>query len=185
MSEQSNYLPFRSKLDSLCEQIYEKIEFYSDFDPDLNMVSAKIVFLGLNLYPNGIPLFPNYDILYIMNWLQRKGLYTRLHDPHIKGSEGLSMGFWLGRQSSSENWTHTYDVIILSCPHLFYIQNITKLAHMCKPNKTCVLLDLYGAFTRLYKIGEYIDIVNFQSRSKRAELMGGLDLIQPIKRVSE
>jgi len=182
MSEKSNYSPFCLKLDTLCDQIIEKIAFYCQTNSKLNSVLGKVVFLGINLYPNGVPYFPNYDILYIKKALQEFGLITRMHDPHIRGSQGLSQGFWLGRHDGSDNWAHSYDVLILSCPHLFYIQNIDKLSHLFKPDKSCMLLDLYGAFTSAYKIGEYIDIVNFSSRTKKAELMGGFP---PVRRLSE
>jgi len=184
MSEKSNYSQFRSKLDTLCDQIIEKIAFYCQTNSKLNSILGKVVFLGVNLYPNGNPLFPNYDILYIKKALQEFGIITRMHDPHIKGSQGLSQGFWLGRHGGSDNWAHSYDVLILSCPHMFYIQNIEKVAQMCKPDKPCMLLDLYGAFSKLYKIGESIDIVNFKAKCEKAELMGGLNLISPIKRLN-
>ena len=65
--------------------------------------------------------------------------------------------------------------MILSCPHLFYMQNISKLAHLVNPNKLGAVIDLYGAFQKLYKIGDAIDILNFGKATKKAELLGGFN----------
>lgn len=181
---------YYSKMNLFANKIYEKVSEYGQYDYrrsdlryELTENSAKVCFLGLNLYPNGNPIFINWDIIFLMKALQRRHIETRIHDPHIRGSEALSQGIWLGRQSEGDKWTHTYNVLILSCPHMFYIQNILKLAHLFKPEQKCLFLDLYGAFTRIGSIGDNIDIVNFMVEVKEAELMGGLFPLKSVPRI--
>lgn len=182
--KKSQYQPFRTKLDTLCFKIIKKVNKYSSFDIETNGKYAKVIFFGLSQYMNGISPLLNFDILYLYSAIQTSQnpqIKARIHDPHITGTDGLSYGVWMGRQSSAEKWTHTYDVLILSTPHLFYTQNITKLAHLLNPNKDCLFLDLFGAFTSIYKIGDRIDVINFKEESKQAGMLSGMS---PIKRLS-
>lgn len=172
--------PFRSKLDSLCYLMYQKMRNYFENSSEVNPKRPKMIFLGANLYPNGIPTFMNPDILYLYAALQKLDIEGRIHDPHIRGSEALSQGVWLGRQTQEDNWSHSFDVMVLSCPHLFYIQNISKLANLLKPYKRGLILDLYGLVIKLAQLGDHVDIISLWQESEEAELLGGLP---PIKRI--
>ena len=184
MTTHSKYPPFRSKLDSFCDKIADIVKNYAQTDAEMNSFYAKVVFLGLNQYINGIPPFLNWDIIYLYKGLQERGFDCRIHDPHIKGSEALSMGLWLGRHDEKDNWGHSYHALILSCPHLFYVQNIGKIAHMLIPNKATVLIDIFGAFSKLGAIGNSISIYNLKREAEKAELMGGMILRQQPKKLT-
>lgn len=165
---------YKPKRNQVCTRMFKKVMEYGHFESETNRNLTKICFLGLNLTPNIDGLW-NFDILYLYKALRERSIEARIHDPHIKGNTGISMGVWLGRQSENDNWSHSFDVLILSCPHLYYIKNIVQLAQLFKPNKACMLLDMYGVFShRLSGIGEHIDIVNFSAQTKEANLLGGL-----------
>ena len=159
-------LESESKLNEISNKLIETIRLYAD-------LHTKVIFMGVSLYPNSGNMI-NWDILYLYRSLLEAQIETRLHDPHIEGSKGLSMGFWLGRQSKEENWTHSYDCVILSCPHVFYVTNILKLAPLFKDNKPCILIDLYGIFTKIDSIGEYIEVMNFSTEYDKGDILGGL-----------
>jgi UDP-N-acetyl-D-mannosaminuronate dehydrogenase len=160
--------------------MYQKMRNYFETGSEVNPKRPKMIFLGLNLYPNGIPSFINPDIMYLYKALQSLDIEGRIHDPHIRGSEALSQGVWLGRKTGEDNWSHTFDVMILSCPHLFYIQNMGKLANLLKPHKRGLIIDLYGAFIKLAQVGDRVDIITLWQEVEEAELLGGLP---PVKRI--
>lgn len=162
-----------AKLDQLCAKIYRKCLEYNNNETKTDTERLKVLFLGLTMYPN-IPSVWNFDIWYLYKTLQEGQIEVRIHDPLIKGSEAIAGGVWLGRQNRDENWVHGYDVLILSTPHVWYIQNMIKLSHLFKPEQPCMFLDLFGAFTRLNTLGDLIDIVNFKPEVESAELFGGL-----------
>lgn len=170
MNESSNFNP---KLDQLCNKIYRKCLEYNNNETKTDTERLKVLFLGLTMYPN-INSVWNFDILYLYKAFQEGQIEARIHDPLIKGSESIAGGVWLGRQTRDENWGHSYDVLILSTPHVWYIQNMIKLSLLFKPNQPCMFLDLFGAFTRLNALGDHIDIVNFKAEVESAELSGGL-----------
>ena len=180
----SRYPSFRSKLDQLCFEMEAKMQNYLTFDAKQNRFYGKVLFLGINRYINGNPTFINWDIIYLYRSLIYRGLEARIHDPHIRGSEALSMGLWLGRQSKDETWSHSYDVLILSCPHLFYVKNMGQIGHLLNPDKACGLIDLYGMYAKIAQVGNNISIINMKAASERAELMGGIDLGLPLKRLN-
>ena len=78
------YLKTVTKLNALCTLIEQKVIEYSQTDSTSIPKRPKIVFLGLNMTPNGIPHFINWDIIYMVNHMMRKGIDCRMHDPHIK-----------------------------------------------------------------------------------------------------
>jgi UDP-N-acetyl-D-mannosaminuronate dehydrogenase len=164
---------YEAKMNQLYTKIYHKCLEYNDNDAKGDEPVLKVLFLGLNMYPNITSLW-NFDIWFLYKRFQKGHIEARIHDPIIRGSEALAGGVWLGRQSRDENWGHSYDVLILSCPHVWYITNIVKLSHLFKPEKRCMFLDLYGAFTRLNNLSDNIDIVNFKAEASEAELLGGL-----------
>ena len=164
-----------NKINHLADLMLEKIQIYGSSD-------TKVVFMGLSTYPNTGHMF-NWDIVYLYGCLRDLGFGPRIHDPHIRGSEALSAGLWLGRRAEEENWTNSYDCIILSCPHVFYLNNLHKIGHMLKNTKPCLFLDLYGSLTRISNIGESIDIVNFSEEAKEAGIMGGLIPMNIKKRI--
>jgi UDP-N-acetyl-D-mannosaminuronate dehydrogenase len=174
-SDKSKYPPYRSKLDSLCFEIYKKIKEYSRNEIETELIRPKVVFLGVNLYQNGIPAFINWDIIYIYRTLQEQHIEARIHDPYIKVEEGLSQGLNMGKRTG-ENWSHKIDAMILSCPHSVYIDHMDKLSHLLNPNKRGVVIDLYGAFNRTYKLWDNVDIFNLKEESEKAELLGGMNL---------
>jgi len=184
MPTQSKYPIYRSKLDSFSHEIARKMQNYVQTDIETNQKRLKIVFLGVNQYQNGIPFFVNWDIIYLYRSFLEAGIEARLHDPHIRGSEGLSQGVWLGRHNEDDNWSHSFDVMILSCPHLFYIQNITKLGALFVPNKRGLLLDIWGAFTKIYKLGDSIDIVTMRDSAERSGMLGGMAPLISRKRLT-
>jgi UDP-N-acetyl-D-mannosaminuronate dehydrogenase len=155
----------------------KKIQMYGSSD-------TKVVFMGLSTYPNTGHMF-NWDIVYLYKCLEKTRIEARMHDPHIRGSEALSAGVWLGRKEKGEAWLHSYDCIILSCPHVFYMTNLQQLGHLLKDTKPCLFLDLYGALSKITNIGESIDIVNFGKEAKKAELTGGLIPMNIKKRLTE
>ena len=167
-------------LNQIAIKMFKKCLEYGDFEPETDQNFTKVCFLGLNLNPNTDGIW-NFDILYLYKALQFRGIEARIHDPHIKATMALSMGVWMGRQSDSDNWAHGFDVMILSCPHVYYIKNLTQLSQLLKPNKPCMLLDLYGVLSKLTLLNSathQIDIVDFSGEYKKGELMGGL-LPQP------
>ena len=184
MTTRSKYPAFRSKLDQLCYEIFSKVIDYSRKDSETKAISSKILFFGVNSYQNGVPHFINWDIIYLYKSLQKRGIEARIHDPHISGPQGISVGLWLGRHHKDDNWGHSFDCIILSCPHLFYIQNMSKLSNLFIPDKQGLLLDLWGAFTKIYRLGDSIDIVSFRHRCEVAGMMGGMDMMNNLKRLN-
>ncbi len=180
----SKYPPFRSKLDAFGEILARSVLNYGESDKEQTGIYAKAVFLGLNQYINGVPGFLNWDIIYLYKALQERGIETRLHDPHIKGSEALSMGLWLGRHNERDNWGHQFHALILSCPHLFYIKNMAKVAHMLIPDRATVIIDMFGAYSRLWKVGDSISVINLKEHAEKAELLGGMILRQEPKKLN-
>ena len=163
------------KLNDLSYLLLEKIRLYGSSD-------TKVVYRGLSLYPNTGHMI-NWDIVFLYRAAQEAHIEARIHDPHISGSEALAAGLWLGRQTKEEEWTHSYDCVILSCPHIFYMNNLHKIGHMLKDTKPCLFLDLYGVLSKVTTIGESIDIVNMGEEAKEAELMGGLLPLNIKKRI--
>jgi UDP-N-acetyl-D-mannosaminuronate dehydrogenase len=155
----------RRKLNEIAYKLIERIQNYASTD-------TKVCFMGLSLYPNTGHMF-NWDIAFLYKALSEVNITARMHDPHIRGSEALAAGIWLGRQDEGETWTHSHDVIILSCPHVFYMTNITKIAMMLKDSKPCLFLDLFGVMSRIGGIGENISIVDFSTECGNY-LIGGL-----------
>ena len=174
MTTRSKYPFHRSKLDQLCYEMSNKMQNYVRINTETNQKHLKVIFLGINQYQNGIPFFVNWDIMYLYRSFLEAGVEARLHDPHIRGSEALSQGVWLGRHNGDDNWSHSFDCMILSCPHLFYMQNMTKLGALFIPDKQGLLLDLWGAFTKIYKLGDSIDIVSMRDAAERAGMLGGM-----------
>lgn len=156
----------RANLDLIVSKMILQVQRYASTDP-------KVVFMGLSLYPNTGHMF-NWDIVYLYKALSETNIETRIHDPHIKGTEALAAGIWLGRQTKEEDWSHGYDVIVLSCPHVFYMTNITKIALMLKASKPCLFLDLFGVMERVSSIGDSISIVDFTTHYEKGSLLGGL-----------
>jgi len=180
MTTTSKVPSFRSKLDSLCYIMYHKMRNYFEVGSEVNPKPPKMIFLGANLYPNGIPTFMNPDILYLYAALKKLDIEGRIHDPHIRGSEALSQGVWLGRQNKEDKWSHSFDVMVISCPHLFYIQNLGKLANLLKPDKRGLVIDLFGLVIKLAQVSDNVDIISLWQEAEEAELLGGLP---PIKRI--
>jgi UDP-N-acetyl-D-mannosaminuronate dehydrogenase len=160
----------RTKLNKIAYKLLKQIQNYSD-------TYTRVVFMGLSLYPNSGHMF-NWDIVYLYKTFLESSKKTyieaRIHDPHIRGSEGIAAGVWMGRQNDEEKWTNNYDVLILSCPHMFYINNLSKIAHLFKTSKPCLFLDLYGVITKLSTIGDNIDIVDFSTEYEPGDILGGL-----------
>lgn len=165
------------KMELLSIKLFKKCLEYADFDSKTNTMSIKVAFFGLLLYPN-IPSIWNFDILYLYKALQERHIEARIHDPHIRGSEGLMYGLYMGRQSATDTWSHSFDVIVLSTPHDYYVRNFFKLSQLFKPHKPCMWLDLFGSLSHLplMAIGSdhTFDIVNFSDESEKAELLGGI-----------
>ena len=168
--DRSNY---EQKMLGFCNKVFKKVLEYSEYKQEVNYLSSKVLFLGLLLTPNQTSHI-NWDMVYVYKALQERGIKCRIHDPHIKASEGLAMGLLMGRRSQDESWSYSYDALVLSCPHLYYLQNMDKLAKLLNPEKMGVIIDVYGAFAKAYAVGNFIDIANFHSDAKEAELMGGL-----------
>jgi len=161
-----------SKLNVIAQKLLKKVQLYASSD-------TKVGFMGLSMYPNTGYMI-NWDIFFLYKALREAPIEVRIHDPHIKGSEALSCGIWLGRQTKDENWTHSYDVIILSCPHIFYINNLAKLGNLFKENKPCLFLDLYGVLSRINSIGDSISIEDFTVEYDNEDILGGLlPIIRP------
>lgn len=179
----SKYPPFRSKLDAFCARLAHIVKNYAETDPETNAFYAKVLFLGINRYIGGNPSFINWDIIYVYKALQEAGIEASLHDPHIRPEMALSQGLWLGRRKQEDNWSHSYHALILSCPHLFYMQNMNKLGHLLVPSKATVLIDIWGMFTKIASIGDNISVYNMIDSAKECGLMGGISLGQPIKRL--
>ena len=156
----------RRKLNEIVYKLIENIQKYASTE-------TKVCFMGLSLYPNSGHMF-NWDIVFLYKALSEANITVRIHDPHIRGSEALSAGVWLGRQTKEEEWTHTHDVIILSCPHVFYMTNILKIALMLKTSKPCLFLDLFGVMERLSAVGPNISIIDFTTQYEKGSLLGGL-----------
>jgi UDP-N-acetyl-D-mannosaminuronate dehydrogenase len=133
----------------------------------------RVLFLGLNLHPNKDGIW-NFDILHIYKAFQQLGIDVRIHDPHMHEKTAISMGVWLGRRFDEERWSQGFDVLILSTPHVFYIQNIIKLSALFRKGKSCMFLDLFGAFSKLSSIGNDIDIVNYSTEYEKGDILGGL-----------
>jgi UDP-N-acetyl-D-mannosaminuronate dehydrogenase len=165
-----------NKINRLVNLLLEKIQVYGSSD-------TKVVFMGLSTYPNTGHMF-NWDIVYLYKCLQKARIEARIHDPHIRGTEAISAGLWLGRRTKEESWTNAYDCLILSCPHIFYMNNIHKIGYLLKNTKPCLFLDLYGSLSRITNIGDGIDVVNFSEETKEAGIMGGLIPMNIKKRLS-
>ncbi len=184
MSTESKYPPFRSKLDAFCARLAHIVKNYSENDTETGAFYAKVLFLGINRYINGNPTFINWDIIYVYRSLLEAGIEARLHDPHIRGPEALSQGVWLGRHNPEDNWAHSYHAMILSCPHMYYIQNMTKLANLLVPSKATVLIDIWGMFTKIASIGDNISVYNMIDSAKECEVLPAIDLGLPLKRLT-
>ncbi len=184
MTTESKYPPFRSKLDAFSARLAHIVKNYAENDPETNAFYAKVLFLGINRYINGNPTFINWDIIYVYKALQEAGVDARLHDPHIRPNMALSQGIWLGRRSKEDNWSNSYHALILSCPHLFYIQNMTKLGHLLVPSKATVLIDIWGMFTKIASIGDNISVYNMIDSAKECEVSPAIDLGLPLKRLN-
>jgi UDP-N-acetyl-D-mannosaminuronate dehydrogenase len=170
-------------LDRIVTKMFKKCMEYGDFESETNDNYTKVCFLGLNLNPNKDGIW-NFDILYLYRALQERGLQTRLHDPHIKPTVARSMGVWIGRHTERDNWSQGFDVMVLSCPHMYYLKNMTQLYQLFKPNKPCMVIDLFGVFSMLALMkGEshHVDIINFRDQYKKGELMGGLQALPRIQ----
>ncbi len=160
-------------IEQVLSRMFKKVMEYGHFETETTRNLTKVCFLGLNLHPNTDGIW-NFDIFTLYKGLQKRGIEARIHDPHIKASQAMAMGVYLGRHSKDDNWSHSFDVIVLSCPHVYYIKNITQLADLFKQNKACMLLDLYGVFSKLYTLGDHIDLVSFGDVAYKSVLLGGL-----------
>ena len=161
-----------SKLKRFERKLFETCLKYADIKGKTNVMTLKVSFFGLLLTPN-IPSILNFDILYLYKAFQDRHIETRIHDPHISGSEALQYGVHLGRQSEHEKWTHNHDVIVLSTPHSFYMKYIDKMLHMFKPDKQCLWLDIYGAISPISMVAyDNVDHIDFYEQALKAELMG-------------
>lgn len=174
------------ELDQISTKMFKKVMEYGHFEPKTSRNLTKVCFLGLNLNPNKDGIW-NFDILYLYKALLERGISARLHDPHIKATKAISMGVYMGRHSEHDNWAEGFDVLILSCPHIYYIKHMTQLYQLFKPNKACMLLDLYGVFSKLTTMNSnthHVDVVDFTSSYKEGDLIGGL-YAQPVPRLDK
>jgi UDP-N-acetyl-D-mannosaminuronate dehydrogenase len=173
-------------LDQISTKLFKKVMEYGHFESKTSRNLTKVCFLGLNLNPNTDGIW-NFDILYLYKAFLERGISARLHDPHIKFSEAISQGVYLGRNSEHDNWANCFDTLILSCPHMYYIKNMTQLYKLFKPNKACMLLDLYGVFSKLATMNSdthHVDVIDFSTEYKSGDLLGGL-YAQPVPRLSD
>ena len=174
------------ELDQIATKMFKKVMEYGHFDINSTQNRTKVCFLGLNLNPNKDGIW-NFDILYLYKALQKRGIETRLHDPHIKATQALSMGVYLGRYNEQDNWAQNFDTLILSCPHLYYLKHMTQLYQLFKPNKACMLLDLYGVFSKIALMNSdthHVDVVDFSLEYKSGDILGRL-YDQPVPRLSD
>jgi len=162
------------KVKHFCQEVYEKVSDYFETDSKGYYKESKVGFFGLVFNPNNGGLW-NFDILSVYRAFQEEAyIQSRMHDPHIKGPQALEWGVWLGRQSEDDNWSHSFDAVIISTPHLYYYKNIDKMAHLCKPDKRCLFLDLFGGLVSVESIGDHIDYVSFLETTKKWGIGGGL-----------
>lgn len=168
----SKNIPKSEKLELFSRKIFKKCLEYSDIDPETNKISIKVVFFGISQYPN-VPSIINFDILYLYKALQELHIEALIHDPYIAPTEALLYGLHIGRQSRYEKWSHSFDVVILSTPHNFYLSNINKLINLFKPHKPNLWLDLYG-YTHPATLVNYdnVTMIDFSEQAKEAELLG-------------
>lgn len=145
---------------------------YINYDRENNKISQKVCFLGLSLYPN-IPSIPNFDIMALYKAFQSPLIEASIHDPHISGAVESIYGIPMGRQRT-ERWTHSYDALILSTPHQFYLDNMDKLYNLFIPTKPCALLDMWGVMSPDYMPhNDRVDIHDMSTVVRDHGLLGG------------
>ena len=155
----------------LIAEMVKNIYNYIEIDEKNNRMVQKICFLGLALYPN-IPTIPNFDILTLYKAFNNPYIKASIHDPliggHVEGVYGVEMG-----RQRGEAWSHAYDVLILSTPHQFYLDNLDKLFNMFKPYKQCLFLDLWGAIDPALLNWGLVDLISMKPQTERYDILGG------------
>ncbi len=172
----------QQSLNQIAIKLFKTILYYSEVEHKIAIKSPKVAFMGLTLYPNMNSIW-NFDTLFLYKALQERHFEVRIHDPHVSGSEGIAGGVWLGRQSSDEKWTHSYDAIIISTPHNMYVENFAKLSNLLKPDKRGAIIDLHGRVPDcidssslidiLAGITTPVDIVDFSTEYVKGDILGG------------